>query len=85
MFAAHFQKDIITTISAMEQLFIQDYLVKQGFCLEDLETLPAEIANKVLNEACMFASTKLIEIQTRIQYLTHSVSKNGEMIRIEGV
>ena len=62
------QKDFVSTKSSLEQRFVDDFLAEKGYSLEDLKTLPEDVSNKLMIEACAFASEKLLEIQMRIQY-----------------
>ena len=62
-------KDFTATKSPLEWQFIHDFLAEKGYCFEDLKTLPEDVSSKLIIEACTFASKKLIEIQTRMQYL----------------
>ena len=62
-------EDFFVATSPLEQQLIRGFLAEKGYCLEDLETLPEDVAKKLLIDARTFASEKLIEIQTRIQYL----------------
>jgi hypothetical protein len=63
-------QDIIkATKSPLEWQLINSYLEEEGYCLEDLKTLPDDVSKRLLIEACTFASVKMVEIQARIQYL----------------
>ena len=62
-------KYINSAKSPLELQFIHDFLAGEGYCLEDLETLSDDAAKKLMIEACSYASKKLIEIRTRVQYL----------------
>ena len=68
MFATPFQ-NLIATKPPLEQVFIVEFLSNKGFSLEGLKTLPEDVSNKLVMEACIYASHKMVEIQTRIQYL----------------
>ena len=68
MLATPFQ-NFIATKSPLEQVFIVEFLSDKGFSLEYFKTLPEDESKKLVMEACMYASQKMIEIQTRIQYL----------------
>jgi hypothetical protein len=51
--------------SALERKFIEEYLARKGCSLADISSLEAEAANALMKEACMFASLKLAEIESR--------------------
>jgi hypothetical protein len=62
-------KVFTATKSPLEQQFIRDFLASNGYSLEDMADLPEDVSNKLMIEACTFASPKMIEVQTRAQYL----------------
>jgi hypothetical protein len=49
--------------SALEKRLIAAYLRGKGYRLEDLRQLPREEANLLMEEACLYASLKLTEIE----------------------
>jgi len=69
MFEPSFLEMIKVTKSSLEWQLINSYLEEEGYCLEDLKTLPDDVSKSLLIEACTFASKKMIEIQMRIQHL----------------
>jgi hypothetical protein len=49
--------------SALEKRFIGAYLRGKGYRLEDLRQLPREEANRLMEEACLYASLRLTQIE----------------------
>jgi DNA-binding transcriptional MerR regulator len=54
--------------SALERLFIEEYLREKGYCIEELKELPEEEARQIMSEACKYASLKLAEVESRAQF-----------------
>jgi hypothetical protein len=54
--------------SALERELIAEYLRNKGYCRKDLRKLPIEEAEKLMKEACMFASLKLAEIEAKASF-----------------
>ena len=40
-------------------------LAEKGYRLEDMQTLPADLANELMTEACTYASLNLTKIEAR--------------------
>jgi len=51
--------------SALERKFIQDYLQSKGYDRATISALPEEKAKTLMREACLYASLKLAEIESR--------------------
>jgi len=51
--------------SALERKFIQDYLQNKGHNRASISALPEEAAKALMREACLYASLKLAEIESR--------------------
>jgi hypothetical protein len=68
MFATLARKANKAPQSALERQLIIDYLAEKGYRLEDMQTLPAELAKELMTAACSFASLKLVEIESRSQF-----------------
>ncbi len=51
--------------SALEKELIEGFLRDKGYSLEDLPNLPKSQAKKLMEEACMYASLKLAEIDAK--------------------
>lgn len=49
----------------LELALIQEYLREKGHVLEDLKSLPAEEAEKIMKEASLYASLKMEEVKAR--------------------
>lgn len=49
----------------LEMSFIETYLSNKGYHFKDLHNLPIETSRALMTEACIFASSKLAEIETR--------------------
>lgn len=54
--------------SPLERQFIIDYLAGKGYHLEEIKSLPDQLAKKLMTEACTYASLKLAEIEARSQF-----------------
>ena len=54
--------------SPLERQLIVDYLWTKGYRLENLRTLPADLAKELMTAACTYASLKLAEIEARSQF-----------------
>ncbi len=54
--------------SPLERQLIIDYLAEKGYRLEDMQTLPADLAKELMTAACTYASLKLTEIEARSQF-----------------
>jgi hypothetical protein len=49
--------------SALEKRFIGAYLRGKGYRLEDLRRLPRDEADRLMEEACLYAALRLTEIE----------------------
>jgi len=54
--------------STLEKLLLEAYLEGKGYHLEDLKNLPLEEANKLMKEACAYASMKLAEVESKAHF-----------------
>ena len=54
--------------SELEWQLITDYLKDKGYTRQDLIKLPKEQAQRLMTEACRYASLKLAEIEARSQF-----------------
>jgi len=54
--------------SPLERQLIIDYLLAKGYRLENMRTLPANLAKELMTAACTHASLKLAEIEARSQF-----------------
>lgn len=68
MFTTPTKKAVKAPQSPLERQYIKDYLAEKGYCLEDMRTLPVDLAKKLMTEACTYASLKLAEIEHRSQF-----------------
>lgn len=68
MFATPIQEAVKSPQSPLERQLIVDYLAKKGYRLEDMQTLPADLAKELMTSACTYASLKLTEIDARSQF-----------------
>jgi hypothetical protein len=57
---------------------IEEYLRREGYSFEMLGTLPAERITPLMVKACVYASNKLAEIQTRADLVSklHHVTES---------
>jgi hypothetical protein len=54
--------------SALEKNLIQEYLQVKGYSLESLHLLPKDEAQRLMREACTYASLKLAEVESRARF-----------------
>ena len=54
--------------SALEKKYIQDYLESQGTNFESLGRLPKDDMQRLMREACKYASLKLAEVESRAKF-----------------
>lgn len=54
--------------SPLERRLIIDYLSTKGYHLEDIKSLPKELAKELMTAACTHASLKMAEIEARAQF-----------------
>jgi len=54
--------------SALERKYIQEYLESQGTNLESLSRLPKDEMQRLMREACKYASLKLAEVESRAKF-----------------
>jgi hypothetical protein len=54
--------------STLERSLILEYLQSKGYEYEDLKKLPKETAKVLMKEACMYASLKLAEVESRAHF-----------------
>lgn len=54
--------------STLEKMLLEEYLESKGYRLEDLKNLPPAEAQKLMKEACAYASMKLAEVESKAQF-----------------
>ena len=54
--------------SPLERELIIEYLTSKGYSLEDLHSLPADLARSLMTAACQHASLILAEIEARSRF-----------------
>lgn len=54
--------------STLEKNLIVEYLRTKGYEYNDIRTLPEELAKTLMKEACMYASLKLAEVESRAHF-----------------
>jgi len=54
--------------SALERKYIEDHLARQGYTLESIKTLPIMEAKRLMTKACIYASLKMAEIESKVQF-----------------
>jgi hypothetical protein len=52
----------------LERMYIREYLHGKGYQIHDLRKLPREKARQLMSEACIYASGKLAEIESRAKF-----------------
>ena len=53
----------------LEKALIKEYLQSKGYLLEDIKTLPKDVAAKLMREASQYASLKMEEVQARARFI----------------
>lgn len=53
--------------AGLERMFIEEYLRGKGFSLRVICKLPQALGRRLMVEACIYASTRLAEVETRAQ------------------
>lgn len=53
----------------LEKTFIKEYLQSQGYTLKDLLVLSEEQVKKLMTEASLYASCKLMEMEARAHFV----------------
>lgn len=56
------------TYSALERMYIEEYLQSQGFRLIDLQSQPKHIVKNLMIKACTYSSFKLAELESRAKF-----------------
>ena len=54
--------------SALERKYIREYLANQGIDFEKLSGLPKDDIERIMVEACQYASLKLAEVESRAKF-----------------
>ena len=52
----------------LERMYIEEYLKSRGIDLSRLNTLPPEQAKQLMREACIYASNRLAEVESRANF-----------------
>jgi hypothetical protein len=52
----------------LEKMYIEEYLRGKGYDLHSVHTLPEAEAKQLMREACMYASARLAEVESRAQF-----------------
>lgn len=61
--------DDMNRSALLEKALIEEYLREQGYSLKSLETLPEDLAEKLMKEASQYASLKLEEVAARARFV----------------
>lgn len=54
--------------SALERKFLEEYLAGKGQSLESVHGLPGVESQRLMREACTYASLKLAEVESRAHF-----------------
>jgi len=54
--------------SALEQRYIEEYLMARGYHRSDLVDLPLDVARRLMTEASAYASLKLAELESKARF-----------------
>lgn len=57
------------TQPSLEEKLIKEYLREKGYTLKDLRRLPKDQARRLMVQACVYASLKLAEIESRARFV----------------
>jgi hypothetical protein len=68
MYATPIHQSVKAPQSPLERQLIKDFLAAKGYGLEDVKILPADKAKELMTAACIYASLKLAEIESRSQF-----------------
>ena len=49
----------------LEKLLIETYLKGKGYTMDALKGVPEEVAKQLMKEACIYASSKLAEVEVK--------------------
>ncbi|HJW90715.1 MAG TPA: hypothetical protein VJ436_08750 [Anaerolineales bacterium] len=52
----------------LEKMYIEEYLHNKGYDLQSVRELPEDEAKQLMREACMYASARLAEVESRAQF-----------------
>jgi hypothetical protein len=55
-------------LSALERIYIEEYLQSKGYCLKDLQAQPKKEVKRLMIEACTYTSFKLAELESRAKF-----------------
>jgi hypothetical protein len=55
--------------SSLERQFIVDYLTEKGYRMGELQTLPNKLVKELMTAACIYASLRLAEIESRSKFI----------------
>lgn len=53
----------------LERMLIEAYLRASGYCLHDMLFLPDDLRRQLMSGACLYASTRLAEIELRAHFI----------------
>jgi hypothetical protein len=54
--------------STLERQLVENYLKDKGYSLDSLHQLPPEKAKELMKEACLYASLKLAELESKAKF-----------------
>lgn len=54
--------------TALEKHLVEEFLKEKGYRLEDLHHLPVDKAKFLMKGACLYASLKLAEIESKMRF-----------------
>ena len=58
-------------LAELERMLIHRYLTDKGYRICDLARMPAADLKKVMIDACNYASSKLAEIEAKVEFREH--------------
>ena len=55
-------------MAGLEKMYIEQYLAEKGYRWCDLAKLPAKQVKTLMTEACMYASSRLAEMEAKVGF-----------------
>lgn len=55
-------------LSKLEMQFIEEYLLSKGYSKKKLQELPEKKAKRLMKAACLYASLKLADVESKARF-----------------
>ena len=59
------KENTIGALPTLEQKYIEQYLLAQGYRLSDLRGMPTDVSQRLMRGASLYASLKLAELESK--------------------